>query len=278
MELGSPGSLDFLPRTEKRVRKPDSYQVDEARRRRVRDAAAVLFAEHGPRGVSRRQAADAARMHRTWGERLYASDADLLGDVLADFVYGLAPRVHASFDAAAEFGPVGRLEAVVRAWLDYVAEHAAASRAFLLGLPQAETEQRERLTLKYWSVMETVADALRGAVPGLETVSEGLKETMRGLLSDAWSWAWECGREARGAMARRIAGMLMVAGGVEARGEWPGLGPIGGIGPMGQRVVACQEARARFSDLIDYVVAGGEMTVLRHGRAVAKVVGVKAEG
>jgi hypothetical protein len=48
-------------------------------------------------------------MHPSWGERLYASDADLLGDVLADFVYGLAPQVHAAFDASKEYGPVARL-------------------------------------------------------------------------------------------------------------------------------------------------------------------------
>jgi hypothetical protein len=160
---------------------------------------------------------------------------------------------------------VGRLEAVIRAWLDYVAEHAAANRAFLLGLSQTETEQREGLTLKYWSVMETVADALRGAVPGLETVSEGLKEAMRSLLSDAWSWPRGRALEERGATARRIAGMLMAAGRAEACGDWAGLGPVEGVGPMGQRVVACEEARARFSDLVDYAVAGGEMTVLRYG-------------
>lgn len=278
MELGSPGSLDFLPQAEKKGRKQDSCQVDEARRRRVQEAAAVLFAEYGPRGVSRRHAADAARMHRSWGERLYASDADLLGDVLADFVYGLAPQVHAAFDASKEYGPVARLEAVIRAWLDYVAEHAAANRAFLLGLPQTEAERREGLTLKYWSVVETVADALRGAVPGLETLSENLKESMRSSLSDAWSWPRGRGLEERGVTARRIAGMLMAAGRAEACADWTGLGPVGGIGPMGQRVVTCEEARARFSDLIDYAAAGGEMTVLRYGRAVAKVVGVNAEG
>jgi hypothetical protein len=78
------------------------------------------------------------------------------------FVDGLAPRVHAAFDASGKFGPVGRLEAVIRAWLDYVAERAAANRAFLLGLPQTETERREGLALKCWSVVETVVDALRG--------------------------------------------------------------------------------------------------------------------
>ena len=257
MELGSPGSLDFLPRGKKRAQKPDSWQVDEARRCQVREAAAVLFAEHGPRGVTRRQAADAGRMHRNWGERLYASDEELLGDVLADFVYGLATRVHAAFDAAAEYGPVGRLEAVIRAWLDYATEHAAANRAFLLGLPQAATERREQLTLKYWSVVETVADALQAAVPGLEVVSQGLRETMRGLLSDAWSWPRRRGQEERGASARLITGMLLAAGRAEARGAWPGLGPVRGVGAAGHRVVACKEARARFSDLIDFVVHGG---------------------
>lgn len=49
-----------------------------------------------------------------------------------------------------------------------------------------------------------------------------------------------------------------------------GSGRLGGVGPTGQRVVTCEEARVRFSDLIDYAVAGGEMTVLRYGRAVAR--------
>ncbi len=63
--------------------------------------------------------------------------ADLLGDVLADFVYGLAAGMCGAFDAGAAFGPVG-LEAVVRGWLDYGASRAAAQRAFLLCLCRAE--------------------------------------------------------------------------------------------------------------------------------------------
>jgi AcrR family transcriptional regulator len=278
MAFGKPGSLDYLPKGEPKPRKPDGREVNEERRRRVRRAAAVLFAERGPRGVSRRQAADAARMSGAQVERMYVSDEALLGDVLTEFVYGLAPPVHAAFDAGGKFGPAGRLEAVIRAWLDYTAEHTAASRAFVLGLGQVEAELRESLTLKYWSVVETVTEALQAAVPELKTVSEGLKATMRGLLHHAWSWPRGCELDERGATARRIAGVLMAAGQAEARGDWPGLGPVQGVGRMGHRAMTCKEARARFSDLTDFVVAGGEVTVLRHGRAVTKVVGVVGQG
>jgi AcrR family transcriptional regulator len=273
--LGAPGSLDYMPQEAKPrpKAKPEAWAVMEEKRRRVREAAAVLFADRGPTGVSRRQVADAARMAGAAVERLYVSEADLLGDVVGEFVHGLSLAVCGAFDAGERLGPLVRLEAVVRAWLDYVAARRAGNRAFLLGMTRLPERHRERVVERYRTVVDTVAEALQGAVPELKAVSEGLRETIRGLLTDVSDWRAGPGPEARAEAARRIAGMLLAAGTAEAWGEWVGLGPVRGVRAEGTRVVEYGEARARFSDVLNYVAAGGELVVRRRGRLVAKVVG-----
>jgi AcrR family transcriptional regulator len=280
LELGAPGSLDYLPNGQaakpSRKAKPDGRAVAEQRRARVREAAAALFADRGPTGVSRRQVADAARMAAAAVERLYASEADLLGDVLVEFVHGLGLAVCRAFDARAELGGPERLETVVRAWLDYVAGQRAANRAFLLGMARLEEPHRVRVIERYATVVETVAEALQGAVPELKEISEGLRESIRGLLTDVSDWRAGPGPEARAEAARRISGMLLAAATAEAWGAWMGLGPVRGVRAEGTRGVDYGEARARFSDVLNYVAAGGELVVRRRGRLVAKVVGCGA--
>ncbi len=175
--LGAPGSLDYMPQEDgakpRPKAKPESWEVMEEKRRRVREAAAVLFADRGPTGVSRRQVADAARMAGAAVERLYLSEADLLGDVLGEFVHGLSLAVCGAFDTGERLGPLGRLEAVVRAWLDYVAARRAANRAFLLGMTHLEERHRGRVLERYRTVVDTVAEALQAAVPELRRSRRG---------------------------------------------------------------------------------------------------------
>jgi hypothetical protein len=130
MGLGAPGSLDFLPQPEKKGRKPDSCEVDEARRRRVREAAAVLFGSTGHGGFRRWTGSARARCLRCVREVRAGGSAGAASD-----------RDGAARGAGAEM---------------------------LVGGGDGGGRPA-------------------GAVPGLEAVCEGLKETMRSLLSDAWS-------------------------------------------------------------------------------------------
>ena len=276
--FGRPGSLEYLPPEgggEGRRRPPqrDPCEIEQERRAAVREAAAGLFAERGPVGVTRRHAADAAKVPGAAVERLYGSEAELLGDVLADFAHGLVMAVCVAFDAGEGLGPTGRLEGVVRAWLDYVSAHRAANRTFLLCLPRAGEPVKTQAASKYRTAVDTVVEALRKIAPELdEDPCEGLVEMVRALLSDVWSWPDGARPEGRGAAARRIAGVLTAAAMAEARGSWAGFGPAAGAGEPGNRALDYTEARKRFSGVLDYVLAGGEVTVRRHGKPVGKVV------
>ncbi len=263
--FGRPGSLDYMSweyEAERRERpargeqRRDPGEIELERRAAVRAAAAELFAERGPLGVTRRQAGDAARVPVSAAERLYGSEAELLGDVLADFAHGLVMAVCVAFDRGEDFGPADRLEAVIRAWLDHVAGHRAANRAFLLGLPQAGEPYKAQVTSKYRTALDTVAEALVKVVPEFDVASDGLVEMMRALLSDVWCWPDGSGVEGRGAAARRIAGVLTAAATAEARGTWAGFGPAAGMGDVGPRVLDYTQARKRFSGVLDYVALG----------------------
>ncbi len=267
--LGAPGSLKYGQREQ--PEKPESWAAEQERRAKVLKAAARLFAERGT-GVTRRQASDLAGVNHGATDRWYLSDADLLGDVLADFVYGLAGAVFAAFDAGALIGAAGRLEMVVRAWLDYVAAEPAGHRVFLWCLHGAGEAHREQVRMKFESVMETVSEAVRDVVPELGEISEGLARVMRAVLCDPWAWPEGLLPDQRGPVARLIAGMLVAAGTAAAWGDMAGFGPLRGVRESGRRVVDSAAVRTRFSDLLDYVAAGGEVTIRRYGRVVGKVV------
>ena len=246
----------------------EAWQREREKRERVREAAARLFAEHGPGGVSRRTILDAAGVHYSQSDRLFGSVGAILGEVLSEHVHGLGAAVDAAFAAGEELGEMGRLERVVRAWIEFAAGHEAAHRVLATCLMILEPVDRARVGERLNIALGTVGEALRALV-GLEAVPEGLGRAMRRLLVDGW--ADESGPDERREMARRIAGMLACGAVAEGTGLWPGLGPVEGA--VRQEVVESAVVRLRFGEVVAFAASGGEVLVRRYGRVVAKVVG-----
>ena len=254
---------------ERRPEKPaeDQWEREREKRARVREAAARLLVERGPGGATKRAVLDAAGVHHSEAARLVGSVEALLQEILAEFLHGLGIAVGGAFDRSGERGPLGRLEAVVAAWVEHAARHRAAYRLLTTGLTGLGPADRAHIASKLDSVLEMVGEALR-AVMGLDALPEGLDRAMRRLLLDGW--ADESGPEERTAMARRIAGMLACGVVAEATGLWPGLGPI--EGSVRQEVVESAVVRLRFGEVLAFAASGGEVLVRRYGRVVAKVV------
>jgi AcrR family transcriptional regulator len=271
--LGAPGSLDITPADPNpdRPAKPTPAQLRETRRHAIRQAAARLLAAGEPPAINRQQLAADLAITREALNLLYPSDAELIAAILAEFAHSLVNAVCAAFDAAEELGALARLEAVIRAWLDYLAAHSIQHRAFLATLPRLEEPHRSTITSKYQSAIDTLADALYPAIPGLQATPPALLTTATTLLNEAWALSHRA-VEPRGQTARRIAAILITIGTADATGHWPGFGPPVGVGPHGQRAIPCRQARTQFHDLLDYVSEGGEVILSRRGKIVGKVI------
>ena len=246
-------------------------------KRRVRRAAARLFAEYGAAAIGRRRVAAVAGQDRGLVGKYYPEDADMLMDVLTEHVWALNAVVCRVFDEAAAVGPFERLEAVIRAWLDHVAAESAEHRCLLFCVRLLPEAMRQQVMLKYRIILDTVLEALGAVVPGLvqrEGAMESLGGTARALLSDVGWWPEGLAVAERARMARRIAGMLLAAGRAELAGEWAVGCPAAGV--MDGRVYLLESnvARTRFRELLDAVEAGAEVVLTRRGKKVVKMVGV----
>lgn len=253
--------------------RPDPELLALSHKRDLKKAAAVVIAEYGP-GVTRRRIADFARVHHSAAERLYASESDIMADLMSDTLWSLNDRVGAAFDQATSLGPIVRLEAVIEAWLRHVAEQVHAHRSFHLALHLLPEHRGSSLRSLYQAIQGTLKEALCAPVPGLaerppETIAS-LLDTARILLSDA-TWPQPSWGSAIHATARRMCGMLLAAARAECEGDWPELGPTTGV--SGKRLrLESTEARRLMRIVLDMVAQGGEVTLTRRGRRVAKVV------
>ncbi len=275
--LGAPGSLDISPASPKPDRPARSSPAErrETRRQTIRQAirqtAARLLAAGQPPTLNRQRLAADLAITRESLNLLYPSDAELVADILAEFIHELVNTVGAAFDAAQPLGALARLEAVIRAWLDHLAAHPMQHRAFLAALPRLEEPHRGIITSKYQSAIDTLAGVLYPAISGLQATPPSLLITAAILLNESWALSHDRGLEPRSQTARRIAGILVTIGTAEATGHWPGFGPSLGVGSS-QQAIPCRYARTHFHDLLDYVSAGGEVILSRRGKPVAKVV------
>lgn len=246
-------------------------------KRRLRQVAASLYAQHGAGAISRRRVAGMAGRDRDVLDRLYPTAAGLLMGVLGEHVWGLNAAVCEAFNSGAACGPRARLEAVVRAWMERVSAEPDEHRSLLFCAHLLPDELRRQVALKYRGVLETVMEAVCAAVPGLSgraAAVESLLGSARASLSDAGRWREPVSAEEQGRVARRIAGMLIAAGEAEMIGGWEGMGGLAGVGAGGVQVAESHLVRKRFSTVMDMVEAGGEVVVTRRGKRVAKVVGV----
>ncbi|HEY6434824.1 MAG TPA: type II toxin-antitoxin system prevent-host-death family antitoxin [Acetobacteraceae bacterium] len=258
------------------MEKEPAGELDEVKRR-LRQAAARLYAQHGAGAISRRQVARVAERHRDVLDRLYPTSAGLLMAVLGEHLWSLGEAVCAAFDTGEACGPRARLEAVVRAWMERVSAEPDEHRSLLFCAHVLPEDLGRQVTLKYRGVLETVMEAVCAAVPGLSGRAEAVESllgTARALLSDAGRWREGVSAEEQGRVARRIAGMLIAAGEAEMIGGWEGMGGLAGVGAGGLQVAESHVVRKRFSTVMDVVEAGGEVVVTRRGKRVAKVVGV----
>lgn len=249
-----------------------------AQRERQRIAGARLFAELGPNVTIFRVRAAAGVGYAT-GPNAYQTIGELLADILTEHLFTLGNAVCAAHDDAARFAPEHLLERLIRAYLDAAAEAPHAHRAFLFcahALPEAP---RRDLDIRLRVIIELMQDAIAAAVPGLSAKSDAaliLFPVIRAVLSDPFRWLPTAEPEARQADARRLAGMLLAAAEAEATGAWPRCGAVDGAGRSFNPVTLdCRQARIRLREVLDAAEAGGDITITRRGKPVARVIRVR---
>ncbi len=258
---------------------PGGPPIALARKQRVRETAARLFAEHGVEAVGLTRISDAAGLARPVAGQFYRGRQDLLAELLLDHLDRLTKAVCSAQDSHADAAPEVLVEVLVRAWLECVAAEPDQHRALIVNAHCLDGPARERAALRHLLVLETVYGALAAAVPGLADRAEAmapLLATLRALLSDPWVWHERPDRPQRLAAARRIAGMMLAAARAQASGAWEALGRVEGAAPWrGRLTLECRDARARMRELLDAAEAGAEVVITRRGRISARVVGAR---
>ncbi|MGA9866149.1 MAG: hypothetical protein WBQ75_06865 [Acetobacteraceae bacterium] len=134
------------------------------------------------------------------------------------------------------------------------------------------------MLLRYQIVLEMVRDVLAAAIPGLPNnaaAAETLLGTIRMMLSDPWRWPRPHSPEQRQTEARSLAGMLLAMARAEIAGAWPDLGGVAGAElSMRSISIGLGVARTRFSEVVKAAELGADITLIRRGRRVARVLGV----
>jgi len=255
-------------------------QATAERQREICRAGAAFFATEGADATLGRLAF-AGGMHPTTLCRLYPTVEAVLEAVLDAFITDLNIEVGAAHDAAhapdADPAPERRLEAVVAGFIEAVTRNEDAYRSFLFCVHRLEERQRNSLLLRYQVILEAIRDLLAAIVPALAenaVAGETLLGTIRALLSDPWRWRSPQGPEERRAEARRVAGLLLAAATAETTGVWPALGTIAGNRTgLKSLTIGVRSARARFSEMLKAAEFGMDITLTRHGKRVARMVG-----
>ena len=252
------------------------------RKQVVRRAAAPLFAAEGAAALTISRLTTAARMQPGTVANIYASCQEVLADVIDTHLLDLTQEVGAAHDDAhapkADPAPVRRLEILVRAFLDAIAARADEHRVFLFCVHALPERQRESVLLRYQIVLEMVRDVLAAAIPGLAdnaAAAETLLGTIRTMLSDPWRWPRPHSPEQRQTEARALAGMLLAMARAEIAGAWPDLGGVAGADlSMRPISIGLGVARTRFSEVVKAAELGADITLIRRGRRVARVLGM----
>jgi len=251
------------------------------RRQEICRAGAALFAAESADAATLSRLALAGGVHPTTLVRIYPSVEAVLQAVLDAFITDLNTEVGAAHDAAhapdADPAPERRLEAVVAGFIEAVTRNEDAHRSFLVCVHRLEERERNSLLLRYQVILESIRDLLAAIVPALAenaVAGETLLGTIRALLSDPWRWRSPQGPEERRAEARRVAGLLLAAATAETTGVWPALGTIAGNRTgLKSLTIGVRSARARFSEMLKAAEFGMDITLTRHGKRVARMVG-----
>ncbi|MEO9188787.1 MAG: type II toxin-antitoxin system prevent-host-death family antitoxin [Acetobacteraceae bacterium] len=247
-------------------------------RERQRFAAARLFAELGP-NVTLWRVRSSAGISNGNAAGSYQTIEELLNDVLTEHLAALSNAVSAAHDDAARFAPEHLLERLIRAWLDAVAESPHAHRTFLFCRHAVGEAARRDLDIRLRVIIELMQAAIAAAVPALSAKSDAaltMFPVIRAALSDPFRWLPPAEPETRQADARRLAGMLLAAAEAEANGAWPRCGAVEGAGrAFNPATLDCRQARIRLREVLDAAEAGGDITITRRGKPVARVIRVR---
>ena len=192
----------------------------------------------------------------------------------------LTEAVCPAFDRFETAAPATRLEAVMLAYLDRVAQETDAHRTLLFCTHLLDQRRGDLVRQRHAMILETMIETLAAAVPELAErpgAPAALLLTLRDLLSPAREWASVEEPEARRTRARRIVGMMLAAARAEAAERWAELGPAEGAPLAPRRVqVESRDVRVRIWELLDAVADGAEVVVTRRGVPAARLVGVRA--
>jgi prevent-host-death family protein len=251
------------------------------RREEICRVGARLFAAEGVDAITLGRLATGSGISPTVLARFYPSVEAVLGDVLDGLIIKLGAEVGAAHDAAHEPGadpaPQRRLEAVIAGFIEAAARQADAYRALLFCVHRLAETPRRSLLLRYQVILESIRDLLSAAVPALAhdlVASRTLLATIRTLLCDPWRWHSPQEPQERHAEARRIAALLIATAIAETTGVWAVLGTTAGSHP--QRIslsLGVRSVRARFCEIVKAAEAGTDISLTRHGRQVARIVG-----
>ena len=131
------------------------------KRRRIRDAAAQLFADHGFAATSVAMLADASGGSKAWIYHYYDSKEAVLADLLRAYTADLLALVEAADDAA--LPPRARLTRLVAAILRSYDDAETRHAAILNDLPRLPVDQQREIRATQREVVAVLEGALAAA-------------------------------------------------------------------------------------------------------------------
>jgi AcrR family transcriptional regulator len=193
-------------------------------RRRILQAATVLWAEHGIIGdslglLAKRAGVSHATVYNQMGNR-----EEMLTQILTDQVARLTQSVRAAADAAAEAPAAAKLEAMLLAYLTCVAANPRAQSLLQNGLGALPPHRRAGVRLRHRILLELLVEPLRQIWPSLDRTL-ALALAAAGSVSDSLLWFDPQHQLDPQDTARRLTTMLLAGlHNAEDAGPRPGCG------------------------------------------------------
>lgn len=238
--LARPARRKDRPRPE---RQPSlRHSGSDEKRRRVLQTAKLIWAERGIMSDSIRTLAQEAGVSHTRLYTLMGTREDVLAEIITEHVIAVSARVCAASDATAAARPEERLEAMVTAFLNGVAQEPHAHFLLQHGLCAMTPSGRDLVKLRYGILLELLGKPLmqlapvpvQGGVLVEDKLATALALAALGAAGDALLW-FDPNQELDVAeTARRLTLMMLAA--VESTEK---LGPRAGCG---RPTLACAQA------------------------------------
>ena len=174
MSDAPPASLHLTMPSDRRKRKRDrsaehipSAETEE-KRRRIRQAGAMLFVERGVSGFGMSTLARQTKVSPSSMPYLYGKREELLADLVSRHVYELSQAVCAAYDATGTAAPRARLEAMLRGFLDAALADRHSHTLAMHALCALTERDRGEVRLRWRILFETLADPLLALAPACE--------------------------------------------------------------------------------------------------------------